>query len=197
MFVPEGYSMCEQVSLTRLPNFEVRVDSLASNGLWTCVCSTRECDIALNLYHISLLECNFYHPKLDSFYLANVECICCHLKVDVSCLPKLEYIFCHPKFYVSYLPKVKCIFFEIQIWNIVCSCLLSSENEGPKMLYCQLCSTCYTAVWIDNCLKRASSIRSSHYKNCGGFSIMIGSHHVPSNIFCCEERWMGDKEGDW
>jgi len=33
-----------------LPNLEVRVDSLASIGLWTCVCSTCECDVVLNLY---------------------------------------------------------------------------------------------------------------------------------------------------
>jgi len=52
MFVREGYSMCKRVSSTRLPNIEVWVDSLASNGLWTCVCSTRKCDVALNLYRI-------------------------------------------------------------------------------------------------------------------------------------------------
>jgi len=50
MFVRKGYSMYEWVSSTRLPNLEVRVDSLVSNGLWTYVCSTRECDVALNLY---------------------------------------------------------------------------------------------------------------------------------------------------
>jgi len=33
-----------------LPNLEIRVDSLTSIGLWTYVCSTRECDIVLNLY---------------------------------------------------------------------------------------------------------------------------------------------------
>ena len=44
-----------------LPTLEVRVDSLASIGLWTCVCSpcvcsTHECDVALNLY------CNSFSP---------------------------------------------------------------------------------------------------------------------------------------
>jgi len=38
---------------------------------------------------------------------------------------------------------------------------LSSEK---KTLCCQLCSTCYTAVQIDNCLKRTSAIKVATMK---------------------------------
>ena len=40
---------------------------------------------------------------------------------------------------------------------------LSSETKVAITLYCQLCSSCCTAVQIKNCLKKHLCIQHSHY----------------------------------
>ena len=46
---------------------------------------------------------------------------------------------------------------------------LSSKNEVPITLHCQLCSTCYTAVQIKNSSKSTSTVKVATMKNMDDF----------------------------
>ena len=48
-------------------------------------------------------------------------------------------------------------------------CLKSEVSITLTKICCQLCSTCYTAVRIKNCLKSTSAIRIATMKNTGDF----------------------------
>jgi len=61
------------------------------------------------------------------------------------------------------------------------------------MLCCQLCSTHYTAVQINNCLKRTNA-KYPLWK-LQMISVMNGSHHVPTTLFMVsKDKWV-TKEG--
>jgi len=64
-----------------------------------------------------------------------------------------------------------------------------------------LCSTCYTAVQINNCLKRISAIKITTMKITNDFSYEWKPSHAYAyhkiGTFHGEERWMGHKGGDW
>ena len=49
-----------------------------------------------------------------------------------------------------------------------------SENEVSITVHCHLCSTCYTAVKIKNCLKSSSVIKAAIMKNMGNFESISG-----------------------
>jgi len=72
---------------------------------------------------------------------------------------------------------------------------LSSEK---KMLHCQLCSTRYTAVRINNCLKITSAMKVAPPPlwKLRMISATNGSHNMPSYHRINTQRWMGHtKEG--
>jgi len=62
-----------------------------------------------------------------------------------------------------------------------------------------LCSTCYTAVQINNCLKRISAIKITTMKITNDFSYewkpSCAYHKI--GTFHGEQRWMGHKGGHW
>jgi len=66
-----------------------------------------------------------------------------------------------------------------------------------KSLRCQLCSTHYTAVQINNCLKRTSAIKVATMKITDNFCYewkpSCAYHKI--DTFCGEQRWMERKGG--
>jgi len=72
---------------------------------------------------------------------------------------------------------------------------LSSEMMP---LCCQLWSTHYTAVQINNCLKRASAIKAASIWKLWVISVMNGSHHVSTTkltLFMVSKDEWDTKEG--
>ena len=59
--------------------------------------------------------------------------------------------------------------------NYINYCL---KSEVSIMLRCRLCSTCYTAVRIKNCLKNTSAIKTATMKNTDNFHYEGKSSHV-------------------
>jgi len=57
------------------------------------------------------------------------------------------------------------------------------KSKVSIMLCCQLCSTCYTAVWINDCLKRTSAIKVATMKATDDFffSFTNRNYHVPTS----------------
>jgi len=67
------------------------------------------------------------------------------------------------------------------------------KSEVPKMLCCQLCSTCYIAVQINNSLKTILAIKVASIK-----IMMNGSNHIPttkSTLFAVRKDEWDTKEG--
>ena len=73
-----------------------------------------------------------------------------------------------------------------------------SSEKASITLRCWLCSTCYTAVWIKNCLKNISAIKIATMKN-RRFPLqreaIMCYHQI--NTIRCQQRWMGHKGGHW
>jgi len=78
-------------------------------------------------------------------------------------------------------------FFEKIIIMIMINVIITGEPTSKqwqfmyllsekKTLRCQLCSTCYAAVWINDCLKRTYAIKVATMK----LRTISGSHHVPT-----------------
>jgi len=67
------------------------------------------------------------------------------------------------------------------------------KSELPKMFHCQPCSTCYTAVWINNCMKRTSANIVSLQTITYDFHCEWKPSHAFHKIdtFHCKEIWMG------
>jgi len=75
------------------------------------------------------------------------------------------------------------IFFETILWLANLSkdgttrlnyCL---KSELSVVLHLQLCSTCYTAVWIKNCMKSTSAIKVATVQKASNTK---GRHHMPT-----------------
>jgi len=70
------------------------------------------------------------------------------------------------------------------------------EKMLRLMLQCWLCSTRYTAVWINNCLKRTSAIKVATMKITDDFwSHQVRATKLTLFMVHGEQRWMGHKGG--
>ena len=72
------------------------------------------------------------------------------------------------------------------------------KSEVSITLCCRLCSTRYTAVQIENCLKSTSAIKTTTMK-IRTISIAKGSHHVlsPNRHFTVSKDEWDIKEDTW
>ena len=70
------------------------------------------------------------------------------------------------------------------------------KSEISIMLRCRLCSTCYTAVRIKNCLKSTFAIKIATMTNTDDFHYAKGSHHVlsPNRHFAVSKDEWDTKE---
>jgi len=80
-------------------------------------------------------------------------------------------------------------------YHIKTMALCAPITSEKKMLHCLLCSTCYTAVQINDCLKEsvqwAASMKAMDDKSKPSHAY----HKIKT--FHSEQWWMGYKEGHW
>jgi len=85
------------------------------------------------------------------------------------------------------------LLWSLKKWNCASQLRISIIVEVPKMLCCQLCSTCYIAVQINNSLKTTLAIKVATIK-----IMMNGSNHIPttkSTLFAVRKDEWNTKEG--
>ena len=66
------------------------------------------------------------------------------------------------------------------------------KSEVSITLCCWLCSTCYTAVRIKNCLKSTSAIKNSHYEKYERFTLQwetIMCYHQIDTFTVSKDEW--------
>jgi len=90
------------------------------------------------------------------------------------------------KFFYFFVLSISSFFHVPQLYQL---------SSVKKALCCQLCSTHYTAVQINNRFCN----QSSHYENYRRFQLQMETITcLPQNRhFCGEQRWMGHKGGHW
>jgi len=90
-------------------------------------------------------------------------------------------------------------FFDL-LWSLLASKQwhqLYQLLSEKKTLHCQLCSACYTAVWNNNCLQRASAIKIVTMKITLRYEWKPSHAYHKIDTFRSEQRWMGYKTGNF